>query len=116
MIRVQTFPCSLAKAEADAFNRESGRIYTNVLVWHYRIYRRTGHWLSAYAAKRLEDYLGGDTILHATAATPRKRASTTLVESHVRSSGWVWRCAIRIGARATARPPGRTLAFGCGTA
>jgi putative transposase len=65
MIRVQTFPCSLAKAEADALNRESGRHYTTVLVWHYRIYRRTGHWLSQYAAKRLEDYLGGSTSLHA---------------------------------------------------
>ena len=65
MIRVQTFACSLAKAEADALNRESGRHYTNVLVWHYRIYRRTGHWLSEYAAHRLEDSLGGATILHA---------------------------------------------------
>jgi putative transposase len=65
MMRVQTFQCSLAKAEADALNRESGRTYTNVLVWHYRIYRRTGHWLSEYAAKRLGDYLGGPTILHA---------------------------------------------------
>jgi putative transposase len=65
MMRVQTFPCSLDKAEADALNRESGRIYTAVLVWHYRIYRRTGHWLSEYAAKRLEDYLGGITTLHA---------------------------------------------------
>jgi hypothetical protein len=34
MIRVQTFPCPLAKAEADALNRESGRHYTTVLVWH----------------------------------------------------------------------------------
>lgn len=65
MIRVQTFPCSLAKADADALNRESGRHYTTTMVWHYRIYRRTGHWLSAYAAHRLEDYLGGATILHA---------------------------------------------------
>src|SRR5258708_38476357 len=65
MIRVQTFPCSLAKADADALNRESGRVYTNMLVWHYRSYRRTGHWLSAYAAKRGEDYLGGATMLHA---------------------------------------------------
>jgi putative transposase len=65
MIRVQTFPCALAKADADALNRESGRHYTNVLVWHYRIYRRTGHWLSEYAAKRLEDYIGGSTSLHA---------------------------------------------------
>ena len=65
MIRVQTFPCTLAKADADALNRESGRHYTNMLVWHYRIYRRTRHWLSEYAAKRLEDALGGATILHA---------------------------------------------------
>lgn len=65
MMRVQTFPCSLPKAAADALNRESGRVYTNVLVWHYRIYRRTGHWLSEYAAKRLDDSLGGPTSLHA---------------------------------------------------
>jgi hypothetical protein len=65
MIRAQTFPCSLAKAEADALNRKSGRIYTTVLVWRYRIYRRAGHWLSEYAAKRLEDYLGGSATPHA---------------------------------------------------
>jgi putative transposase len=65
MIPVQTFPCSLAKAAADALNRESGRHYMHVLVWHYRIYRRTGHWLSAVAAQRLEDSLGGPTSLHA---------------------------------------------------
>jgi putative transposase len=65
MIRVQTFPCALAKTDADALNRECGRIYTTVLIWHYRIYRRMRHWLSEYAAKRLEDYLGGPTILHA---------------------------------------------------
>jgi putative transposase len=65
VIRARTFPCSLAQAEADALNRESGRHYTTVLVWHYRIYRRTGHWLSEYAAHRLQDYLGGMTILHA---------------------------------------------------
>jgi putative transposase len=65
MIRVQTFPCQLAKVEADVLNRESGRVYTSVLVWHYRVYRCTGRWLSAYAAKRLEDYLGGGSILHA---------------------------------------------------
>jgi putative transposase len=65
MMRVQIFACSLAKAEADALNRESGRHYTNVLVWHYRIYRCTGHWLSESAAQKLEDSLGGATILHA---------------------------------------------------
>jgi putative transposase len=65
MMRVQTFPCSLAKSEADALDRESGRHYSAVLVWHYRIYRRTGHWLSEGAAQKLEDELGGTTIMHA---------------------------------------------------
>ena len=65
MMRVQSVPCPLAKAQADALNRESGRHYSTVLTWHYRIYRRTGHWLCEYAAKRLEDSLGGPTILHA---------------------------------------------------
>jgi len=61
MLRVQLIPCSLPKAEADALNRASGRAYTT-LVWHYRVHRRTGHWLSATAAGRLEAYLGGTTL------------------------------------------------------
>jgi putative transposase len=65
MIRVRTFACALNRAEADALNRESGRHYTNTLVWHYRFYRRSGHWLSPYDAQRVEDALGGPTILHA---------------------------------------------------
>jgi len=54
MMHVQTFPSTLAKADADALNRESGRHYTSVLVWHYRIYRHSGHWLSSSAAQRLK--------------------------------------------------------------
>jgi putative transposase len=65
LIRVQTFPCALPTAEADALNRASGRHYSTVLTWHYRIYRRTGHWLSTSAAGRLEDSLSGPSILHA---------------------------------------------------
>jgi putative transposase len=65
MIRTHQIACSLAKAEADALNRISGEVYTRTLVWHYRIYRRTGHWLSQAAGSRLEDYLGGPVALHA---------------------------------------------------
>ena len=64
MIRTQVFPCCLPKIEADALNRESGRVYTETLVWHYRVYRRTGHWLSQGAAEKLGDFLS-DTTLHA---------------------------------------------------
>ncbi|HEV2460148.1 MAG TPA: transposase [Ktedonobacterales bacterium] len=62
---MQTFPCSLAKADADALKRERGRHYTTTMVGHSRSYRRTGPWLSTGAAERLEDYRGGPTTLHA---------------------------------------------------
>ena len=59
MLRTHIFPCRLPKILADELNCESGRIYTQTLIWHYRIYRRTGHWLSCYAAQRLGDSLSG---------------------------------------------------------
>ena len=65
MIRTVTFGCRLPKADADTLNLESGAVYTRVLVEHYRVFRRTGHWLSVGAACRIEDYRGGPTILHA---------------------------------------------------
>ncbi len=64
MIRTHVIPCHLPRSEADALNRESGRVYTETLVWHYRIYRRKGIWLSPSAAERLGDYLS-PTTLHA---------------------------------------------------
>jgi hypothetical protein len=42
MIRTHVFPCLLSKAEADALNREGGRIYSSVLVRYYRVYRKKG--------------------------------------------------------------------------
>jgi putative transposase len=65
MIRTHFLKCQLDKAQADSLNQESGRIYSQTLVWHYRIYRRTGHWLSSKAGGRLNDSLGGSTTLHA---------------------------------------------------
>ena len=62
MIRTHTFACHLPRADADALNRESGRIYTQTLVWHYRTYRHTGHWLSVFAAQKLGDSLSGTTL------------------------------------------------------
>lgn len=64
MIRTHLLDCHLPRSEADALNRESRRIYTDTLVWHYRIYRRTGRWLSPYADMKLNDSLG-PTTLHA---------------------------------------------------
>ncbi len=61
MIRTHIIACKLPKATADALNRASGALYTSTLVTHYRVYRkrgkRTRHWLSQFAAMRLNDYL-----------------------------------------------------------
>src|SRR5215469_10943984 len=46
MLRTVQFPCSLPKSEADALNAESGRIYTDMLVSHYWLYRKQGVWLT----------------------------------------------------------------------
>lgn len=64
MLRTHSFPCSLPRPEADALNRESGRIYTDTLVWHYRAFRRSGHWLSPGAAEKWGDFRS-ETTLHA---------------------------------------------------
>jgi putative transposase len=64
MIRTHTFPCSLPRSEADALNRESGRVYSETLIWQYRIYRRKGIWLSPGASERLGDFFSS-TTLHA---------------------------------------------------
>jgi hypothetical protein len=65
MLRTVQFACTLSKSEADALNAESGRIYTDMLVRHYRVYRKQGVWLAPQAGERLEDALGGPTTLHA---------------------------------------------------
>jgi putative transposase len=57
MIRTHIEPCSLHRAEADALNRASGERYTQVLVFHWRTYRHTGHWLSRYGAEKWNDRL-----------------------------------------------------------
>jgi putative transposase len=64
MIRTHVFPCRLPKNTADSLNGESGRIYSGVLVEHYRILRHSDHWLSSGAGEKLSDYLSG-TFLHA---------------------------------------------------
>jgi hypothetical protein len=67
MIRTHILPCALPRAEADALNRESGRIYTQVLVTHWRIVRKHRAWLGCYTAKKLNDWFRTDEspLLHA---------------------------------------------------
>lgn len=64
MLRTVMFACTLPKAEADALNRESGRVYSDMLVRHYRLYRKQEVWLTRENGARLEDALGDSTTLH----------------------------------------------------
>ena len=65
MVRVHCFRARVARALADALNAESGRVYTDALVRHWRVYRRHRHWLSRKAASKLQDAeFGPAALLH----------------------------------------------------
>lgn len=65
MLRVQYFRAHIDRALADALNAESGRVYTDALVRHWRVYRRHGHWLSRTAASKMQDAEWGPaSLLH----------------------------------------------------
>lgn len=66
-IRTHFIPCKISNEIADSLNRESGRIYTAVLVEHWRIWRKKGVWLRPYTAQKLNDLYDADTpqLLHA---------------------------------------------------
>ena len=55
MIRTYIITCDLPRARADALNRESGRIYTEVLVAHWRVKRKKDIWLSEKSGTRWSD-------------------------------------------------------------
>lgn len=55
-IRTHIFPCKISVELADKLNHESGRIYTDVMVEHWRIWRKKGIWLGCHTAQRLNDF------------------------------------------------------------
>ncbi len=68
MLRTHILPCHIPKQDADTLNRESGRIYTGVVVEHWRAYRKSAkHWISPGAEEKLSDYYTKDDqpLLHA---------------------------------------------------
>ena len=58
MIRTHTIPCRLPRTVADLLNLASGRIYTGVLVAHYRVLRKKGLWLSETSGTKWSDRRG----------------------------------------------------------
>jgi len=65
MIRTHTLPCALPRPVADALNLESGRLYTQVLVTHWRVVRKHGQWLRPGTAEKLHDSFNPTKRLHA---------------------------------------------------
>ena len=67
MIRTQILPCHLPKAEADALNLASGRIYSGIVSRHWRLLKQKNLWLSQKSLTKLSDlrWHGRDLPLHA---------------------------------------------------
>lgn len=64
-IRTHIFASKISRDLADSLNRESGRIYTTVMVEHWRIWRKKGVWLNRYTAQKLNDlYDDSPQLLH----------------------------------------------------
>lgn len=65
MIRTYVLKATQPKSLLGDLNRESGRIYTDVVVTHWRAYRKSDVWLSCHSSQKLNDFLHPETILHA---------------------------------------------------
>ena len=65
MIRTVSFACNLPTKAADALNQESGRIYTEVMIEHYRIYRNHTIWLNNPKMQKYHDRISQSSFLHA---------------------------------------------------
>lgn len=65
MIRTLSLPCQLPNKTTDALNRESGRIYTEVMIEHYRVYRNHAVWLNNPRMQKYHDRISQDSFLHA---------------------------------------------------
>jgi putative transposase len=65
VIRTHILPCALPRPLADTLNLASGRIYTDILIRHWRVVRHQRHWLSEKAATRWSDRCLAVKPLHA---------------------------------------------------
>jgi hypothetical protein len=61
VIRTQVFRATQPKSLLDECNQESGRIYTQTMVEHWRIYRKHNVWLSQFDDMYINDFLFKET-------------------------------------------------------
>lgn len=63
MILTCVFRSTQPRSLLDDLNRESGKVYSEVMVEHWRVYRKHGIWLSPYGEEKYNDFLHPKTIL-----------------------------------------------------
>ena len=67
MIVTQTIKAKQPRSILDELNRESGRIYSQVMAWHWRILRKHDLWIQQGTAEKLNDFFNAslESMLHA---------------------------------------------------
>jgi len=90
MILTRVFRAAQPKSLLDECNRESGRIYTQTIVEHWRIYRNKGIWLSPGVDEKYNDFLS-PTTLHAHSRDAAQQAFAKAVKTThaLRKAGFV---------------------------
>lgn len=80
MILTRTFRATQPRSLLDECNRESGRLYTQTMVEHWRIYRHQRVWLSPGMDEKYNDFLS-PTTLHAHSRDAAQQAFAKAVKT-----------------------------------
>ncbi len=80
MILTRTFRATQPRSLLDEYNRESGRLHTQTMVEHWRIYRHQGVWLSRGMDEKYNDFLS-PTRLHAPSRDAAQQAFAKAVKT-----------------------------------
>jgi len=81
MILTKVFRATQPKSILDELNRESGRVYSETMVEHWRVYRKHAVWLSSSGEEKYNDYLHPATILHSHSKDAAQQAFAKAVKT-----------------------------------
>lgn len=81
MILTKVFKATQPKSILDELNRESGRVYSETMVEHWRVYRKHAVWLSSSGEEKYNDYLHPATILHSHSKDAAQQAFAKAVKT-----------------------------------
>jgi putative transposase len=90
MIRTKIFRARQPKSLLDELNRESGKVYTEVMVEHWRVYRKHGVWMRPFTEMKYNDRLHPFTILagHSKDAAQEGFGKAAKITNALRKSGF----------------------------